>query len=206
VQRGLVRGDEQLSDREVLDLIFAPGFSTAERVSDVSGRGVGMDVVRRNIERIRSMVLDILYYAKDREPDWQPVSAEGLVNDVYEAMADKARGAMRSLRNYWGNLATTPAADMPPTYRYSPWRLIGPRRLAGPAGMAEYEAARARGAEYAASRPAGAGQSIWPHGVKIDIDPGWARLMDPAAAAAPSGARALDPAVARRLSGLVQRR
>jgi two-component system chemotaxis sensor kinase CheA len=56
VQRGLVRGDEQLSDREVLDLIFAPGFSTAERVSDVSGRGVGMDVVRRNIERIRGKV------------------------------------------------------------------------------------------------------------------------------------------------------
>jgi two-component system chemotaxis sensor kinase CheA len=56
VQRGLIRADEQLADREVLDLIFAPGFSTAERVSDVSGRGVGMDVVRRNIERIRGKV------------------------------------------------------------------------------------------------------------------------------------------------------
>lgn len=56
VQRGLIRADEHLSDREVLDLIFAPGFSTAERVSDVSGRGVGMDVVRRNIERIRGKV------------------------------------------------------------------------------------------------------------------------------------------------------
>jgi two-component system chemotaxis sensor kinase CheA len=56
VQRGLIRADEQLGDREVLDLIFAPGFSTAERVSDVSGRGVGMDVVRRNIERIRGKV------------------------------------------------------------------------------------------------------------------------------------------------------
>jgi two-component system, chemotaxis family, sensor kinase CheA len=56
VQRGLIRADEHLGDREVLDLIFAPGFSTAERVSDVSGRGVGMDVVRRNIERIRGKV------------------------------------------------------------------------------------------------------------------------------------------------------
>ena len=56
VQRGLIRADEQLGDRELLDLIFAPGFSTAERVSDVSGRGVGMDVVRRNIERIRGRV------------------------------------------------------------------------------------------------------------------------------------------------------
>jgi len=56
VERGLIRPDEPLSDREVLDLIFAPGFSTAERISDVSGRGVGMDVVRRNIERIRGKV------------------------------------------------------------------------------------------------------------------------------------------------------
>ncbi len=56
VERGLIRADEQLGERELLDLIFAPGFSTAERVSDVSGRGVGMDVVRRNIERIRGKV------------------------------------------------------------------------------------------------------------------------------------------------------
>jgi two-component system chemotaxis sensor kinase CheA len=56
VERGLIRADEELGDRELLDLIFAPGFSTAERVSDVSGRGVGMDVVRRNIERIRGKV------------------------------------------------------------------------------------------------------------------------------------------------------
>jgi two-component system chemotaxis sensor kinase CheA len=41
--------DTKLSEAQVLDLIFAPGFSTAERVSDVSGRGVGMDVVKRNI-------------------------------------------------------------------------------------------------------------------------------------------------------------
>lgn len=43
---------EKLSEREVLNLIFAPGFSTAEQVSDVSGRGVGMDVVRTNIEKM----------------------------------------------------------------------------------------------------------------------------------------------------------
>lgn len=56
LERGLLRPDEHLDDRGVLDLIFAPGFSTAERVSDLSGRGVGMDVVRRNIERIRGKV------------------------------------------------------------------------------------------------------------------------------------------------------
>jgi two-component system chemotaxis sensor kinase CheA len=41
--------DESTSDAKLWDLIFAPGFSTAEQVSDVSGRGVGMDVVRRNV-------------------------------------------------------------------------------------------------------------------------------------------------------------
>lgn len=48
-ERGLVREDEVLSDEKAYELIMLPGFSTAEVVSDVSGRGVGMDVVRRNI-------------------------------------------------------------------------------------------------------------------------------------------------------------
>jgi len=47
---------ERLSQQEVLNLIFEPGFSTAEAVSDLSGRGVGMDVVRRNIEALRGTV------------------------------------------------------------------------------------------------------------------------------------------------------
>lgn len=46
----------RMSEREILDLIFAPGFSTAEKVTEVSGRGVGMDVVRTNIERIGGSV------------------------------------------------------------------------------------------------------------------------------------------------------
>jgi len=49
-QRGLVAEGETLSREKILELIFEPGFSTAEEVSDVSGRGVGMDVVRRNIK------------------------------------------------------------------------------------------------------------------------------------------------------------
>jgi two-component system chemotaxis sensor kinase CheA len=56
VERGLISADEPLSDREVLDLIFAPGFSLAATVTDLSGRGVGMDVVRRNIERLRGTI------------------------------------------------------------------------------------------------------------------------------------------------------
>lgn len=53
---GLVDEDANPGDREVYNLIFEPGFSTAKIVSDVSGRGVGMDVVRRNIDNIRGHV------------------------------------------------------------------------------------------------------------------------------------------------------
>ncbi len=49
IERGLVNEDESISEEKIYDLIFQPGFSTAEALSDVSGRGVGMDVVRRNI-------------------------------------------------------------------------------------------------------------------------------------------------------------
>ena len=48
-ERGLVAPDQELTDEQIDNLIFMPGFSTADQVSDVSGRGVGMDVVRRNI-------------------------------------------------------------------------------------------------------------------------------------------------------------
>lgn len=55
-ERGLVKPDETLSIDEINNLIFKPGFSTAEVVSDVSGRGVGMDVVRRNIQDLGGRV------------------------------------------------------------------------------------------------------------------------------------------------------
>ncbi len=53
VEKGIIGEDDQLSEEQAYDLIFAPGFSTAETVTGVSGRGVGMDVVRRNIENLR---------------------------------------------------------------------------------------------------------------------------------------------------------
>ncbi len=51
-ERGLVGPNEVLSDDQICDLIFVPGFSTAEQTTDVSGRGVGMDVVRRNVKEL----------------------------------------------------------------------------------------------------------------------------------------------------------
>ncbi|MDH5446343.1 MAG: chemotaxis protein CheW [Gammaproteobacteria bacterium] len=53
---GLVSADDNLTEDQVHDLIFQPGFSTADQVSDVSGRGVGMDVVRRNIRSLGGTV------------------------------------------------------------------------------------------------------------------------------------------------------
>lgn len=56
LERGLIQANESLSEQEVINLIFEPGFSTAESVSNLSGRGVGMDVVRRNIQALRGSV------------------------------------------------------------------------------------------------------------------------------------------------------
>jgi two-component system chemotaxis sensor kinase CheA len=52
-ERGLLREGEVPPDRDIYNLIFEPGFSTAKTVTDISGRGVGMDVVRRNVEELR---------------------------------------------------------------------------------------------------------------------------------------------------------
>ncbi|GIV21284.1 MAG: chemotaxis protein CheA [Armatimonadota bacterium] len=58
VRKGVLTRDaaERLSDKEALHLIFAPGFSTAKEVTEVSGRGVGMDIVRNNIQRVGGIV------------------------------------------------------------------------------------------------------------------------------------------------------
>ena len=56
IEKGIVGENESLSDDKIHELIFAPGFSTAEVVSDVSGRGVGMDVVKRNIRDLGGVV------------------------------------------------------------------------------------------------------------------------------------------------------
>jgi two-component system, chemotaxis family, sensor kinase CheA len=56
IQNGLVREGEPITDRQIYELIFAAGLSTAEKVTDISGRGVGMDVVKRNIEKLRGRI------------------------------------------------------------------------------------------------------------------------------------------------------
>ncbi|BFO56812.1 chemotaxis protein CheA [Acidovorax sacchari] len=56
VERGLVDAGKALSDEDIYNLIFEPGFSTADQVTNLSGRGVGMDVVKRNISALRGTV------------------------------------------------------------------------------------------------------------------------------------------------------
>jgi two-component system chemotaxis sensor kinase CheA len=56
VERGLIATDARLTEREIYALLFQPGFSTAQQVTDVSGRGVGMDVVRQRVESLRGAV------------------------------------------------------------------------------------------------------------------------------------------------------
>lgn len=56
LEKGIISADVTLSHEECLQLIFAPGLSTAQKVSNVSGRGVGMDVVKRNIEALRGRI------------------------------------------------------------------------------------------------------------------------------------------------------
>ncbi len=56
IKQGLIPEQNSLAQEEILNLIFLPGFSTAEKVTSISGRGVGMDVVRRNIEKLRGKI------------------------------------------------------------------------------------------------------------------------------------------------------
>jgi two-component system, chemotaxis family, sensor kinase CheA len=56
IDRGWVKADATLTESEIFSLILQPGFSTAEKVTDLSGRGVGMDVVRLNIENLRGKI------------------------------------------------------------------------------------------------------------------------------------------------------
>jgi two-component system chemotaxis sensor kinase CheA len=56
IERGLIAAEDELSDEQIHALIFRPGFSTAERVSDLSGRGVGMDVVKKAVDALNGSV------------------------------------------------------------------------------------------------------------------------------------------------------
>ncbi|AAX17986.1 chemotaxis protein CheA [Borrelia turicatae] len=57
IEKGLIKEDMVLSESEILNLIFEPGFSTASQITDVSGRGVGLDVVKNNIKKLNGTIV-----------------------------------------------------------------------------------------------------------------------------------------------------
>lgn len=56
IERGLISAQEELTDREIANLVFLPGFSTADKVTDISGRGVGMDVVKKALNNLGGVI------------------------------------------------------------------------------------------------------------------------------------------------------
>ncbi|MCP4160144.1 MAG: chemotaxis protein CheA [Deltaproteobacteria bacterium] len=63
IEKGIIQHDVELDDNELYELIFAPGISTSDQVTEISGRGVGMDVVKKNIENINGNI-DVFSYEK----------------------------------------------------------------------------------------------------------------------------------------------
>ena len=57
IERGMADPARTYTDKEIFEMLFAPGLSTADRVSELSGRGVGMDIVRSNIQRLGGIIL-----------------------------------------------------------------------------------------------------------------------------------------------------
>ena len=57
IEKGVIAADAEISDKEIYNLIFHPGFSTAQKITSVSGRGVGMDVVKRAIDSLRGSII-----------------------------------------------------------------------------------------------------------------------------------------------------
>jgi two-component system chemotaxis sensor kinase CheA len=118
LQNGLIRAGQELADNEIFMLIFEAGFSTAEKVTDISGRGVGMDVVRRNVQALRGRIeiaskakegttfflklpltlalIDGLVVAVGRERYIVPLAA---VREILRPAADMADGENVTLRD-----------------------------------------------------------------------------------------------------------
>ncbi|HEY5973228.1 MAG TPA: chemotaxis protein CheA, partial [Geobacteraceae bacterium] len=88
-EKGLITHQETVSDREALDLLFLPGFSTADAVSEISGRGVGMDVVKSNIAAISGMVdIDSIVGAGSRVTITLPITL-AIIKALLIATADR---------------------------------------------------------------------------------------------------------------------
>jgi two-component system chemotaxis sensor kinase CheA len=100
VERGLVEAGHHLSDSEIYGLVFEPGFSTAEKVTNLSGRGVGLDVVKRNITALRGTVditsEECVAYSAEPGHDYTNLRGEVLpfihIRELFSVPGNSARG------------------------------------------------------------------------------------------------------------------
>jgi two-component system, chemotaxis family, sensor kinase CheA len=140
VRQGLISADDRLSDRELIELIFTPGFSTADVISEVSGRGVGMDVVKKNIVRLKG-VFDVDTVAGQgtkftiKLPLTLAIIAALLVRVVDELYAipldsviESQRVEMSEVRTIGGNEVITVRGQVVPLVRVSDFFALGGKR------------------------------------------------------------------------------
>ncbi|HVB65593.1 MAG TPA: chemotaxis protein CheA [Nitrolancea sp.] len=129
IKQGLISAEDRLTDRELVELIFTPGFSTAEVISDVSGRGVGMDVVKKNITRLKG-IFDVDSVAGQgtrftiKLPLTLAIIQALLVRVVHELYAipldsviESQRVEMRDVRTVHGNEVITLRGQVVPLLR-----------------------------------------------------------------------------------------
>ena len=140
IKQGLISADDRLSDREIIELIFTPGFSTAEVVSDVSGRGVGMDVVKRNITRLKGVFdVDSVTGQGTRFTIKLPLTlaiiqallvrvAEELYAIPLDSVIESQRVEMSDVRTVHGNEVITLRGQVVPLLRIAEFFELGSRR------------------------------------------------------------------------------
>jgi two-component system, chemotaxis family, sensor kinase CheA len=140
IKQGLIAADDRLTDREIVELIFTPGFSTAEVVSDVSGRGVGMDVVKRNISRLKGVFdVDTAPGAGTRFTIKLPLTlaiiqallvrvAEELYAIPLDSVIESQRVEMADVRTVHGNEVITLRGQVVPLVRIAEFFELGGQR------------------------------------------------------------------------------
>jgi two-component system chemotaxis sensor kinase CheA len=140
IRQGLISADDRLSDRELIELIFTPGFSTAEVISDVSGRGVGMDVVKKNITRLKGIFdVDSVAGQGARFTIKLPLTLAiiqallvRVVDELYaiplDSVIESQRVEMPDVRTVHGNEVITLRGQVVPLVRIADFFELGGRR------------------------------------------------------------------------------
>ena len=140
IKQGLIGEADRLTDREIIELIFSPGFSTAEQVTDVSGRGVGMDVVKKNILRLKGIFdVDSVYGSGTKFTMKLPLTlaiiqallvrvADELYSIPLDAVIESQRIDMSDVRTVHGGEVITLRGQVVPLIRIGEFFSLGTER------------------------------------------------------------------------------